>query len=158
MRRILQMNSYKNNLRMHQAVRQLARDKPVTVTVKGECMAPWIESEARVDITPARFYWPGDVVVALSKDSRYLVHRVIGGYLRSGKLKLLIQADSAFRPDAAILPGDILGKVTGGLCHRHAVSVPLSHRLKALLRFVRFSAASIVAGRRKKSGYRASQR
>lgn len=132
------MYKISNSLSIHHAVRQLTRDEPISVTVKGECMMPWIETESRVDITPASFYWPGDVIVALSNNSHYLVHRVIGGYWRSGKFKLLTQADSALRPDMAVLPGDILGKVTGGSCHPHAVSIPITHRLKALLRFMRF--------------------
>jgi len=131
------MHKSNNSLSMHDAVRQLTRDETVTVTVKGECMMPWIENDARLQITPAKFYWPGDVVVALSKNSHYLVHRVIGGYWRTGRLKLLTQADSALRSDVAVLPGDILGRVTGGSCHPYTVSVPLSHRLKTLLCFGR---------------------
>jgi hypothetical protein len=132
------MQKTSNSLSIHRAIQQITRDEPLSVTVKGVCMMPWIETGSRVDISPASFYWPGDVVVALSNDSHFLVHRVIGGYWRSGKFKVLTQADSALRPDMAVLPGDILGRVTGGSCHPHAVSIPVTHRLKALLRFGRF--------------------
>ena len=122
----------------HRAVRRAVGGDPVTITVKGGCMAPWIEDDARVEVTPAAFYWPGDVVVALSADGRYLVHRVIGCYRRSAGLKVLTQADAAVWPDAAVSPAQILGRVSGGECHPRIVSVPLAHRLKALFRFARF--------------------
>lgn len=128
---------------MHSAVRSLTRDETFTVTVKGECMLPWIENGTPLHITQARFYWPGDVVVALSRNGHYLVHRVIGVYHRQGGVRLLTQADSALLPDISISSSDILGKVTGGGCHPYVISVPFSHRLKALLRFAHFSVAHV---------------
>jgi len=121
-----------NDSQRHDTVQKLIGREPLTVTVKGECMLPLIESDAQLQITPARFYWPGDVVVALSGSGQYLVHRVIGVYRTSSKLKVMTQADSASRHDAATEIGAILGKVTGGCCHPHVVSVPLTHRVKAL--------------------------
>ncbi len=131
----------KNSLppaQLHKTIRQLSGSEPITVTVQGECMMPLMNNNAKVQVTPARWYWPGDVVVALSPGSQYLVHRVIGAYWRSGTCRILTQADSATRPDTAVHPDALLGKVSGGSCHPHAVKVPISHRLTATMHFLRF--------------------
>lgn len=101
-------------------------------------MMPLIKNNSRVQVTPARLYWPGDVVVALSPGKQYLVHRVIGVYRRSGTFKILTRADNAARPDTAVRPDAILGKVSGGSCHPHSVKVPISHRLTATMHCLRF--------------------
>lgn len=133
------MDEFQNASWAHNAIRQLAGSEMVAVTVKGDCMAPWIKNDSRVQVSPARFFWPGDVVVVLSQHKQYLAHRVIGAYGRFGRVKVLTQADASLRPDTAVAISAILGKVSGGLCHPHVVSVPLHHRLKAMLRFVQFA-------------------
>jgi phage repressor protein C with HTH and peptisase S24 domain len=133
-----------NTMQLHQTVRRLTDGESVTVTARGDCMVPWIENGAGVQVTPARFYWPGDVVVVLSGNNQYLIHRVIGLYRRSGKVKILTQADTALRPDGAVDSDDVLGRVSGGCCHACAVSVPFVHRLKASARFIRFIIAFFV--------------
>ena len=131
------MGEFRSTSWLHHRVRQIAGDESLAVTIKGDCMTPWIESDSLVHVAPCRIYWPGDIVVVLSRQGRYLSHRVIGLYRRQGMLKVITQADSSHRPDAAVRVNAILGKVSGGFCHPHAVDIPLSHRIKALLRFVR---------------------
>jgi hypothetical protein len=101
-------------------------------------MMPLLKNNSRVQVTPARLYWPGDVVVVLSPSNQYLVHRVIGAYWRFGTFKILTRADNAARPDTAVHPDAILGKVTGGSCHPHAVKIPISRRLTATMHCLRF--------------------
>ena len=129
------MNKDQKPYWLHNMVRQLAGDDTVAVTVKGDCMMPWIESDSLVHVTPLNTYWPGDIVVVLSRQGQYLAHRVIGLYKKQGQVKVLTQADSSFTPDTAVHLNAVLGRVSGGHCHPHAVSVPLHHRLKALLCF-----------------------
>lgn len=131
----------KNSLppvQIHKIIQQLSGSEPITVTVQGECMMPLIQNNSRVQVTSARLYWPGDVVVVLSPGRQYLVHRVIGVYRRSGTFRILTQADNAVRPDTAVQPDALLGKVSAGSCHRHAVKVPISHRLAATIHFLHF--------------------
>jgi hypothetical protein len=133
------MQNTQHGARIHETLQQLAGNEPVTVTVQGACMVPLIADKARVQVVRARVYWPGDVVVALSPQNQYLVHRVIGVYRKSGTLKVVTQADSASSPDSAVFVDKVLGRVSGGCCHPHVICVPLSHRLSALGRFFCFS-------------------
>ncbi|HXO41719.1 MAG TPA: S24 family peptidase, partial [Thermoanaerobaculia bacterium] len=48
--------------RVAAALRELARELPLAVTVRGECMAPRLHDGDRVAVAPARRYWPGDIV------------------------------------------------------------------------------------------------
>ncbi len=132
------MKDFLSPVQLHKTIRQLSGSESITVTVQGECMEPLLYNNARVQVIPARWYWPGDIVVALSPGSQYQVHRVIGAYWRLGICKILTQADNAAWPDNAVLPDALLGKVSGGSCHAHAVNVPISHRLRALKCFLRF--------------------
>lgn len=130
-------------VRIHEAIRLLTGNEALTVTVRGECMMPLITNNARVQVTKTRLYWPGDMVVVLSPRNQYLVHRVIGVYWYSGTFRILTQADNAVRPDAAVPPDALLGKVSGGSCHPHAVKIPIFHRLRATMRFLRFATSHL---------------
>ena len=121
---------------IHGVLRELSRDESIVVSVSGQCMLPWVEHGARVRVTAAKRYWPGDVVVARSGQGGYLVHRVIGSIWRRGGLRVITQADAAARPDTAVVTQAILGRVTGGDCHVQARVVPLAHRVGASARFV----------------------
>lgn len=129
------MNLLHNRHLLHNRVRQLVGDGSVALTVKGDCMMPWIESNSQVHVTPLNMYWPGDIVVLLTQHGQYLSHRVIGLYRKQGQVKILTQADSSHQTDTAVPIGSVLGKISGGDCHPYAVSVPLSHRLRALFCF-----------------------
>ncbi len=132
------MDKLKTVKQVHAAVQQAVQGDCVAVTVQGDCMAPLIKNDALVRISPARWYWPGDVVVVLAGNGRYLVHRVIGVYRKSAQIKVVTQADSAPCPDTAVYMDEVLGRVSGGCCHPHVIHVPLSHRLRAVWRFIRF--------------------
>jgi len=118
-------------------LRAFATDAPLQVRVRGDCMAPLLESGATVSVASRRFYWPGDLVVVHALDGRLLVHRLLGCYARKGRLRWLTQADAAPRPDPALAATQIVGKVVGGEGHPHANQVPLRHRLWACGRFLR---------------------
>lgn len=118
-------------------LRKLA-DEPLTIRIIGQCMHPHLEDQARVHLRTARWYWPGDVVVAMSPDGRLLAHRLIGGYSIGRGWRWLTQADEAPRPDASLTPARLIGKICGGDCSPHLSRVPLSHRIAALTRFGRF--------------------
>ena len=118
-------------------LREWAADAPLNLRVRGECMAPLLESGASVRVASRRLYWPGDLVVVLAPEGRLLVHRLLGGYLEKGNVRWLTQADAASRPDPGLPKTHIVGRVVGGDCHVHAVQVPVRHRVWACGRFLR---------------------
>lgn len=132
------MGAPEHSLAVFDALRELAAVQPVSVRVNGVCMTPLVSEGARVDVAaPARFYWPGDVVVVFLGARGYALHRVIGCYRRGGQWKFVTQGDRTHRPDTAVTAPLILGRVCGGECSKDAIRVPLRHRLRACGRFLR---------------------
>lgn len=80
---------------INKAIREISADDPVIVTVQGTCMEPRILHGTRLQVVPAKWYWPGDIVVYCPRNNNYLIHRVIGAYRRHGTWKILTQADHA---------------------------------------------------------------
>lgn len=95
------------------ALRDLAREAPVEVEVRGDCMAPQLADGDRVRVAAARFYWPGDVVVFRAPDGRLLAHRVLGCRLHRGALALVTRGDSCVVHDAPVPLARVLGRVAG---------------------------------------------
>lgn len=95
------------------ALRALAREGPVSVRVRGGCMEPWIADDAVVRVAAARFYWPGDVVVACAPDGRLLAHRVLGYRLHGGRPALVTRGDGCEVHDFPVSFDRVLGRVEG---------------------------------------------
>src|SRR5215470_2564824 len=93
------------------ALRELARERPVEVTVRGGCMAPLLADGERVEVAPARCYWPGDVVVFQAPDGRLLVHRLLGFRRAAGALACVTRGDGAPLHDAPVPLARLLGRV-----------------------------------------------
>ncbi|HEV3077770.1 MAG TPA: S24/S26 family peptidase, partial [Thermoanaerobaculia bacterium] len=72
--------------RVAAALRELARELPLAVTVRGECMAPRLRDGDRVAVAPARRYWPGDIVAFHTPQGRLALHRLLGYRLAAGRL------------------------------------------------------------------------
>ena len=127
------------------ALQSMAAEAPLTLRVRGECMWPLAGDAMWIQVAgPARRYWPGDVVVALIDGPGLVLHRVIGAYPRGGQWKYLTQGDRSPRPDLAIPPARILGRVSGGECSPLLIAVPLRHRLRALRRGIHFAARRLL--------------
>lgn len=114
--------------------------EPLLVPISGDCMSPWLRDGMRVRVQAERIYRPGDVVVIRTADGRWLAHRVIGVFRKRRQWWWLTQADMADRPDQAVLRQWILGRIIGGDCAPQIACVPLTHRLRAVGRFLRFAA------------------
>jgi hypothetical protein len=95
------------------ALREMAREQPVSVAVRGGCMAPRIAEGDRVEVAPARLYWPGDVIVFRSADGRWLVHRLLGWRWWQGRLAAVTRGDGCPCLDAPVPFGRVLGRVVG---------------------------------------------
>lgn len=80
-------------------LRELARERPLALTVRGDCMAPRLRDGDRVTVTPARRYWPGDVVAFQTPQGRIAVHRLLGYRLVAGRLAWVTQGDRCASPD-----------------------------------------------------------
>ncbi len=111
------------------ALRELAREAPVVVEVRGDCMAPLLADGERVEVAAARVYWPGDVVVFRAPDGRLLAHRLLGFRLYAGALALVTRGDSCPVHDAPVPLSHVLGRVA-------AVAPGLGDRTAALRRFL----------------------
>ncbi|HLX06598.1 MAG TPA: S24/S26 family peptidase [Thermoanaerobaculia bacterium] len=80
-------------------LRELARERPLALTVRGDCMAPRLRDGERVTVTPARCYWPGDVVAFQTAQGRIAVHRLLGYRLVAGRLAWVTRGDRCASPD-----------------------------------------------------------
>jgi hypothetical protein len=117
------------------ALRDLARERPVEVTVRGGCMAPLLADGERVAVAPSRLYWPGDVVVFLAADGRLLVHRLLGWRPSAGALACVTQGDGCPCHDAPVPCSRLLGRVVAPERARAAAA----DRLRAVLSFLRLA-------------------
>ena len=118
------------------ALRDLAREHPVEVTVRGGCMAPLLADGERVAVAPARRYWPGDVVVFQAAVGRLLVHRLLGWRPWEGALGCVSRGDGCPCHDSPVPTSRLLGRVIAPERARAAVS----DRLRAVLSFLRIAA------------------
>lgn len=95
------------------ALRAMAREEPLEVRVRGGCMAPLLADGTPVEVTPARVYWPGDVIVFRGADGRLLAHRLLGYRPLHGRLACVTQGDGCVCPDAPVPLSQILGRAAG---------------------------------------------
>jgi hypothetical protein len=124
------------------ALRDLARERAVALTVRGGCMAPLVADGERVAVAPARRYWPGDVLVFRAVDGRLLAHRLLGYRLLAGRLALVTRGDGCCCADAPVPPARVLGRVTGRAPEAgegEALPVRPAERLRAAAGFLRLS-------------------
>ncbi|HEV8581346.1 MAG TPA: S24/S26 family peptidase [Thermoanaerobaculia bacterium] len=115
--------------RIFEALRRLAREGPVEVNVRGDCMAPLLADGERVSVTAARAYWPGDVVVFRAADGRLLAHRLLGYRPHAGSFAFVTRGDACVVHDAPVSRADVLGRV-------EAARPALTLRARAVLRFL----------------------
>jgi hypothetical protein len=94
-----------------EALRGLAREGPVEVTVRGGCMAPQIADGDRVRVAASRLYLPGDVVVFRAGDGRLVAHRLLGYRPWAGRLALVTRGDACPVHDAPVPLAAVLGRV-----------------------------------------------
>jgi hypothetical protein len=123
------------------ALRELARELPLAVTVRGDCMAPHLRDGDRVAVAPARRYWPGDVVAFHTREGRIALHRLLGYRLLAGRLACVTRGDRCSLPDAPLAPERLLG--------RAAVPPSLGERVRAVLSLL---ALALGAARRRLFG------
>lgn len=110
------------------ALRSLAREGPVEVVLRGDCMAPGLADGDRVRVAAARLYAPGDVVVFRAADGRLVAHRLLGYRLHAGALSLVTRGDTCPVHDAPVPLAAVLGRVA-------EVRPTLADRAAALRRF-----------------------
>jgi len=112
-----------------EALREMAREAPVEVGVRGDCMAPLFAGGDRVRVAAARFYLPGDVVVFRAAGGHLVAHRLLGYRLRAGSLALVTRGDACPVHDAPVPLAAVLGRV-------ESVHPTLAARAAALGRFL----------------------
>jgi hypothetical protein len=125
------------------ALRDLAREHPIAVTVRGGCMAPLLADGERVEVATARVYLPGDVVVFLAADGRLLVHRLLGWRLWAGAVAWVTRGDGCPCHDAPVPRSRVLGRVV----EPRQVRAAAADRLRAVMSYL-LLAAGRMGGRR----------
>src|ERR1700724_1474007 len=108
------------------ALRELARERPIPLTVRGGCMAPRLRDGDQVAVAPARRYWPGDVVAFHTPQGRIALHRLLGFRRLAGRLVYLTRGDRdcGAGPASPVPAERLLG--------RAALPVSLGERLRAV--------------------------
>lgn len=94
-----------------QALREMARESPVELIVRGSCMAPRLADGARVRIAAARLYWPGDVVAFQAPDGRLRLHRLLGYRPAPGGLACVTRGDHCPCHDDPVPLDRVLGRI-----------------------------------------------
>jgi signal peptidase I len=113
-------------------------DKPMPVTIRGDCMAPLLNDGDRVMIKRSRYYMPGDILVYCNSSGDLISHRMLGYYFWKGEWRLLIKADNVLKPDGGVAAHHVLGKVQS--------SHPgFRMRLRSFGFFLRFTLAKIIS-------------
>lgn len=88
----------------------MARDAPLPLAVRGDCMAPALREGDRVEIVRARLYWPGDVVAFANAEDRLVLHRLLGYRLAAGRLACVTRGDGCAAADPPLPFSRLLGK------------------------------------------------
>lgn len=125
------------------ALGEMAAEEPLTITVRGGCMEPWLSDGERVAVRPRRLYWPGDVVAFQDRRGRLVVHRLLGWRPARGGWRCLTQADAARQADSSVPSNRVLGRVR--------VPVPWSQRLRAVGRLALLTMALLRRGLARRS-------
>ncbi len=123
----------KLNRNLLTALKDMADAHPLRMRVSGDSMAPTLYDGAQIEITPARFYWPGDVIAFQDRQGQLIVHRLLGYRPRrrgifSTRFTLIAQGDARLGCDGPIELESVIGR-TG--------KPSISGRLLALSRFSR---------------------
>lgn len=126
------------------ALRDLAREAPIGLVVRGTCMVPLLADGDRIVVEQRRRYWPGDVVAFRSQAGPLLVHRLLGPLRRSGSWWILAQGDALSRPDEPVPWHNLLGRVCG--TGAGSIATGWRQRARATSRYLRHVARSL-AGR-----------
>jgi hypothetical protein len=93
------------------ALQGLARESPVEVCVRGDCMAPHFADGDRARVAAARVYWPGDVVVFRAPDGRLLAHRLLGYRPSQDGFALVTRGDACVVHDSPVPAAAVLGRI-----------------------------------------------
>lgn len=96
--------------RLPAALRQMAGERPLALVVRGDCMAPRLCDGDRVEVAPARLYWPGDIVAFQTPQGRLAVHRLLGYRLLRGRLACITRGDREPAADTPVPPSRLLGR------------------------------------------------
>lgn len=130
--------------RLLRGVRELAAEGPLAVRVRGGSMAPLLRDGDRVEIAPARWPLPGDLVAFEAADGRLVVHRLLGYRWTAGGLACVTQGDAGPAPDSPVPRGRLLGRV---VAPAQVLPSP-ARRARALLALARWVLARVARGLR----------
>jgi len=99
-------------------------------------MAPALGNGQLALVRESFLYIPGDIIVFEADFGQTLAHRLLGYYLRQGKLHFLTQADNASDVDRGISRQQIIGKIQ--------CPVTFKKRLFSLRRFLQYAHKQLI--------------
>ena len=97
--------------RLLRGVRELTGEGPLGARVRGGSMAPLLADGDRVELAPARWPLPGDLVAFETGDGRLVVHRLLGYRWTAGGIACVTQGDASPAPDPPVPRSRLLGRV-----------------------------------------------
>lgn len=89
----------------------MSRLPDLRVPVRGTSMLPVLQDGDEVSVRPARFYWPGQVLVFLDPQGQVWVHRLLGAKPCSGGWRLYLKGDNTPKLDPPVGVARVLGRV-----------------------------------------------
>ncbi|HKR64166.1 MAG TPA: hypothetical protein VJZ00_10570 [Thermoanaerobaculia bacterium] len=113
-------------------LRDLAREAPSAVTIRGDCMSPLLASGDEIRVRAKHVYLPGDVLIFRTRAGDLAAHRVLG-WRPAG---LITKGDHCVEHDAPVARGAIIGAAD--------VHVRLADRVRALAQLARILVSRIV--------------
>ena len=117
--------------RVFSALRDLAREEDSPVVIRGDCMEPLLRRGETVRVRARRVYFPGDVIVFLTRAGDLAAHRVLGWHPQG----LLTKGDDCIERDAAVSRDSIVGAAR--------VPIAFADRVRAFLAWTRIAARRI---------------
>ena len=119
------------DLRVFAALRDLARGEDSPVVISGDCMEPLLRRGETVRVRARRVYFPGDVIVFLTRAGDLAAHRVLGWHPRG----LVTKGDDCVERDAPVSRANIVGAAR--------VRIAFADRVRAFVAWTRIAARRI---------------
>jgi signal peptidase I len=111
-----------------QTLRTAARDRAVTLKVKGDSMAPRLTDGEPITVLARRHYWPGDIVAFAADGGEVVVHRVVGFRPSGSGWALVTRGDAVAATDRPVARDRVIGKLAE---NRRPAPITAVERLQA---------------------------
>ena len=116
----------------------LTESSVLQVIVKGDCMAPELNSGDQVMVDRHVSCAVGDIVVFNAAQYGVTVHRVLGRIFTHKGIRIITQSDNGTVPDILLKPNQILGRVVFNQTQGTDVDTRVMIRIKCALNWAKY--------------------